>query len=508
MKKNTILLIMALVILPAVLLAQVENWVFRYGEGDTVNYFGGSMAYGLDDNIYVAGGSVIISITATGDTNWVTHFDTIPYAYAMYITYGLDNNLYAAGGNAVFSLTTNGDINWVCQLPPCDIYALICGADSNIYVGGEFDGVMGVVSISDTGTINWIYGYPTSQPDNYIYDVLYVSDSSLFATGSGFIVFNINSSTGDTNWTYTYTGNGDRVRCAYSLARDSSMSIYAAGYSEGIYGDDAMTVVCFNEYGGSIPIWTYRYQPEVPTLPFLGRVIDIVCGIDNNLYTTGEGFDTLDDWANITVTRFAYWGDTAWTYFFGEYGNWDEIAKAITYGLDSNIYVCGDCRGGAPKIGVISVTSAGEENWVYLYNEPNLTYDRVAAIAYGNDGNIYVSGYGVDIEGDSSWDLVVISLNPLAGIEEKKQLTLKFSRLQVYPNPARDCIRISSCADENTGAVHIYDACGRLVKKWDEIDLARTSSAGLAIDAIPEGVYFIELESDKNKYVNKFVILR
>ena len=59
---------------------------------------------------------------------------------------------------------------------------------------------------------------------------------------------------------------------------------------------------------------------------------------------------------------------------------------------------------------VISLTIAGDENWIYRYNGPANDVDVANSIVYGSDGNIYAAGYS---NGSGNYDFTVISLGYL-----------------------------------------------------------------------------------------------
>jgi len=136
------------------------NWVFKYrlGASDNEAY---SLIYGTDGNIYAAGTSmgnntnqdfIVISLSPGGDTNWVYRYNGpgngTDLAYS--IIRGLDGNIYAAGssvdsdtieGFTVISLTATGDSNWIYRYngPGNGVglaSSIVSGADGNLYAAG------------------------------------------------------------------------------------------------------------------------------------------------------------------------------------------------------------------------------------------------------------------------------------------------------------------------------------------------------------------------------------
>lgn len=111
-------------------------------------------------------------------------------------------------------------------------------------------------------------------------------------------------------------------------------------------------------------------------------------------------------------------GNERWTYIYSTPSSESDPGRSITYGLDGNIYAVGYT---GPiwntDVTVISLTSSGDERWVYLYNGPGGTYDYGECIVYGSDSNLYVFGSTCYLSGPGyvfSQGLV-ISLNTSGG---------------------------------------------------------------------------------------------
>ncbi|MCK4673281.1 hypothetical protein KAT67_04790, partial [candidate division WOR-3 bacterium] len=103
MKQKNMFIVMILFLLPFILFAQTENWVYRYNGSANDEDVAYSVVCGSDGNIYVAGKSLsmitgmdftVISFKTTGDTNWIYKYDgpTESEDIAYSIVYGLDGN--------------------------------------------------------------------------------------------------------------------------------------------------------------------------------------------------------------------------------------------------------------------------------------------------------------------------------------------------------------------------------------------------------------------------------
>jgi len=85
---------------------------------------------------------------------------------------------------------------------------------------------------------------------------------------------------------------------------------------------------------------------------------------------------------------------------------------------------------------------------------------------------------------------------PHAATEE----TLSNSSLQIYPNPAKDELRIES-GELSIEKVEVVDLSGCTVETWRAASLQ--NSATINISALPQGVYLIKVYTDKGLVVSK-----
>jgi len=256
------------------------NWIYEY-DGHPSGYDGAnSVVYGSDDNVYVAGSGsasftnqdfVVISLSTAGDTNWTYRYDGPAGNQdgATSVVYG-DGNVYAAGysydigGNPdilVMSLSATGSTNWIYRYDgPGNNYDMAAsvayGQDGNLYVAGtSYGSAMNsdflVICLTTLGDTNWICRYdgPANGGDaaeTIVYGVdgnLYVAGSRRsIALNSDFTVISLTTE-GDTNWTYAYDGPGNSSDMATSIVYGLDGNVYAAGVSNGGVTDDDFVVV-------------------------------------------------------------------------------------------------------------------------------------------------------------------------------------------------------------------------------------------------------------------------
>jgi hypothetical protein len=484
--------------------AQGENWVYRYDGPASLGDGASAIVYGADGNIYAAGSSTgigteedftVLSLTTAGDTNWVYRYNGSSNGYdgAGSLVYGMDDNIYVAGTSirdafgcfTVISLTTAGDTRWVYyhNLLPytggCSGQSIIYGADSNIYVAVNcFDWCATyagyVVSFTTAGDTNWvanIYGWA-----GLVNSIVYGADDNIYTAGcagsepiAADMALSSLTLSGNINWVYEYespAGGGT----AKSLVYGADGNIYAAGYSTGIGTEGDFTVISLTTAGDTN--WIYRYNGP-------GNMNDgahsLVYGADGNIYIAGYSNSTgnYDD-RDFTVISLASDGDENWIFSYNTPGSTYAVANSIVYGEDNNIYAAGCVD---DNFVVISLTAGGDTNWVYNYNGAGDSTDNASSIAYGADGNVYAAGYSEGIGTYS--DFTVISLLPDLGVSEQKTRIVN-NRLNatIFAGP------IVLPADKSC---RVYDITGRVVEP----------------SSVTRGIYFIEVDGAVTQKVIK-----
>ena len=142
--------------------------------------------------------------------------------------------------------------------------------------------------------------------------------------------------------------------------------------------------------GGVYEAWVARYNGT-------GNSYDEAIGlaVDNsgNVYVAGtsRGSGTLNDYATV---KYDSAGQQQWVALYNDPGHPDEQLNAMTIDASGNVYVTG--RSGTNNIPYVCTTikygSAGQLLWVARYNAPNGASGQ--AIAVDSSGNTYVAAYG------------------------------------------------------------------------------------------------------------------
>ena len=377
--------------------------------------------------IRVAIAIVIPCLAFTQIERWVFRYDGsyTDQDIAYTVVYGLDGNIYAAGKTLnigtgtdfiVVSLKDNGDTNWMYiydrvgyeDMATCLVY----GADNNIYAAGQSGAPytysdLFVLSLNTDGDTNWTYHYNgISNAHDAAYAIAYGQDGNIYVAGSSgndMFVASLGA-TGDTNWTYRHGGAGTASNGANAIVYGTDNNIYVAGVSAGATSSWDFCVISLSTAGDTN--WTYQYDGGASSYDGANS---IVYGLDGNIYAAGYSNGVGGEWL-LTVVSLTSGGDENWVYTYR--GDLYELsrANAITYGTDNNIYVAGMCAWATSGYDfmVVSLSTEGDTNWTYRLQGSQDYDDQAKAIVYGADGNIYVAGTVVD--GVSARDFAVVSL--------------------------------------------------------------------------------------------------
>jgi uncharacterized delta-60 repeat protein len=136
--------------------------------------------------------------------------------------------------------------------------------------------------------------------------------------------------------------------------------------------------------------WVQRYNGTANGFDFARAVALADSG---NIYVTGisQGSGTFDDYATI---KHGPDGQVLWTQRYnGPAGEFDN-ALALAVGDDGSVYVTGFSTGVGTfnDFATVKYSSAGMQQWVARYDGPVSDFDNAVAIAIDDSGHVYVTG--------------------------------------------------------------------------------------------------------------------
>lgn len=207
-------------------------------------------------------------------------------------------------------------------------------------------------------------------------------------------------------WVYRFNGQSNGADYGNSIAFGLDRNIYACGSSKNSPGGDDFTVISLDTLGNER--WVYMYGLS-DTISDIAK--SVTYGLDGNIYVAGfsHTMSTMDD---LLVISLDAGGNERWVYRSDSLvRSWDKVS-AIIYGLDNNLYIVGQDKeldiNHMRDFAVLSLDTAGNERWWYRYNGIGDHWDWAESIVYGLDGNLYIAGRsrGMDDE-----DFTVISLD-------------------------------------------------------------------------------------------------
>ncbi len=178
---------------------------------------------------------------------------------------------------------------------------------------------------------------------------------------------------------------------------------------------------------------------------------------------------------------------------FGAIYSYDFVtfaSRAYVYNLDSNGQLKEDFAGS----GIVALPRyADDETESYatalvLKDNKNLLVGGRVAVDDGYNTKLFISDINVDIKENEEDD----------DTESVEEMTANFN---IYPNPATSTIFVESALDTNA-QVSILDLTGRCVK---EVEITKTVTA-INVEDVEKGVYFISVEQNDNRKVEKLVI--
>ena len=236
-----------------------------------------------------------------------------------------------------------------------------------------------------------------------------------------------------------------------------------------------------------------RYESFITRITKDG-VVDSLFGEDGDGFVRFEAFEG-DGCVNNQETSCVVAPDGQ---IFGTFYSWnhnDFSTRAYVYNLDSN----GKMKENFIGEGVMALPVIPEENDVEI---------RTMSLTLQED-KLFVSGFiyadmDGDLNGDKS-DIFITKLYTDVKVDDENgNDTIGLAEVTknafgIYPNPASSQLFVKS---ETNAQVSIIDLTGRVVKEIETTDEITT----IDINDVNEGVYFIMIQDENNRIVEKLVV--
>lgn len=105
--------------------------------------------------------------------------------------------------------------------------------------------------------------------------------------------------------------------------------------------------------------------------------------------------------------------------------------------------------------------------------------------------------------GDNYYQIKILSTVDRPIFSPVRRVTFEGDTIHIYPNPVTDILSITWSENEPlTAPIFVYDITGRVVKNI-EISTTHSSDISLNLKNIPSGVYFIQLQTEKQSMTKK-----
>jgi len=429
----------------------------------TGSYRSDSITFGTTTLTQAGGGDMFLSkLDSLGNVLWATGAGAANYDEGISLTAAANGDIIVAGYFRSFNITFGTtQLNNGGQNTYLDAFVVKYNAAGNVVwakrFGGSTDELPADIAADRHGNV-FVTGSFDSQQ-------LIFGTDTLWCWGQEEDMFLVKyDSTGNVSW--VKSAGGQYYDKGWGIAADSSGNAILTGY--------------FNSHILAFDTFTFTYNMPAP---------------------------------KMFVVKYAADGSVLWAkgntsgYGFG---------KALITDADENIYVAGNCLGATHLVfGNDSAISAGDYDKVvmkldaqgnteWMLKAGGAGRDEANAIALGNNGSVYISGYtksAIDTVGNIILNNIVgsdayvakISVAPITTITEKHPV----AHAIIYPNPSTDFINIElkDKPEENDAVVSVYNTTGQLM----ENTMLNITTMQLDLCNLESGIYFLEIVTGTDK---------
>lgn len=290
-------------------------------------------------------------------------------------------------------------------------------AAGNVYVTGHFwyspaqEENFKTIGYDADGNRLWVENFNNraSGGDDKAKAIKVDADGNVYVTGQSWNGFSTDFVT------IKYDVNGNRLWRRIStvpavedtpvgLAVDSAGNVYVSGTSDNGANYDYVTIK-YNANGGEL--WVKSYNSRFNSYDIAKAMAVDAAG---NVYITGYSYNGATN-AFVTV-KYDTNGVVSWIRRYSSLYNLYEEPEALAVDADGNVYVTGTSSNGHNDDWVtIKYSPTGARLWGRRYSSDNNGDDHPYAMAVDGTGNIYITGYTLDRNGDTD-DYLTIKYGP------------------------------------------------------------------------------------------------
>lgn len=375
--------------------------------------------YALDKFEVIGGASVVNPL----DKQWAVRYNGASNGYDVTKDVEVDSagNVYVTGlsytystgynymtikydseGNEIWKATYNGPGNG-----PDNAYAIKVDEFGNVYVTGnsqdvKLKGDFLTIKYDADGNELWTARYDGAShgiDSGTIIDVdglgnVYVA-GYVWVDGAYKDYMTIKyDSEGNELWTAQYNGLGTSYDIINAMELDDEGSVYITGQSKGSSGNDFMTIK-YDTNGNEV--WTARYNGAAGGYDAAKGI-----GLDDagNVYVAGNIKSSTDN--DYTTVKYDPDGNQLWAKSYNGPGNGPDYVYGLAVDGSGNSYVTGFSRNTDAKndFTTVKYDTNGNEVWTARYDSSTGENSVARDIEVDADGNVYVTGYGWNVNMD------------------------------------------------------------------------------------------------------------